>query len=235
MPAAYAVAMYWRVKKWRFSVQKTWSETVASFVWNHSEQEEIFVGQIRRKITSQDPANTEEDVTVGSAPIDEKKLICGVDNIEGYGSPHFDFFLRTLNIPSTTPPGGGSTSSDAQISYNDPNFAAFYRNGVAGLEFRPAINFEASTFRWTDIYAASWTSPNPAQGVYGTFSYKLLGQTFSTEIYAYNSRSTVAGFANNLSISVDLEATEYWPYDPGDGGGPIYDSATGVQLRAFPQ
>lgn len=27
---------------------------------------------------------------------------------------------------------------------------------------------------------------------------------------------------------------EYWPYDPGDGLGPIYDSATGAQLRAFP-
>jgi len=26
----------------------------------------------------------------------------------------------------------------------------------------------------------------------------------------------------------------YWPYDPGDGDGPIYDSATGAQLRAFP-
>ena len=26
----------------------------------------------------------------------------------------------------------------------------------------------------------------------------------------------------------------YWPYDPGDGGGPIYDSATGAQLRPFP-
>jgi hypothetical protein len=33
-----------------------------------------------------------------------------------------------------------------------------------------------------------------------------------------------------------LEVTPktFWPYDPGDGGGPIYDSATGEQLRAFP-
>jgi hypothetical protein len=31
-----------------------------------------------------------------------------------------------------------------------------------------------------------------------------------------------------------VEAVEYWPYDPGDGGGPIYDSATGAQLRPFP-
>lgn len=34
--------------------------------------------------------------------------------------------------------------------------------------------------------------------------------------------------------SLAISATEYWPYDPGDGGGPIYDSGTGAQLRAFP-
>ncbi len=26
----------------------------------------------------------------------------------------------------------------------------------------------------------------------------------------------------------------YWPYDPQDGGGPIYDTTTGRQLRPFP-
>ncbi|MGA1235079.1 MAG: hypothetical protein ACO3VR_14265 [Lutimaribacter sp.] len=31
-----------------------------------------------------------------------------------------------------------------------------------------------------------------------------------------------------------VSVEEYWPYDPGDGLGPIYDSATGAQLRAFP-
>jgi hypothetical protein len=31
-----------------------------------------------------------------------------------------------------------------------------------------------------------------------------------------------------------LVPSEYWPYDPGDGGGPIYDSVTGAQLRGFP-
>jgi hypothetical protein len=30
------------------------------------------------------------------------------------------------------------------------------------------------------------------------------------------------------------QRAEYWPYDPGDGGGPIYNSATGEQLRGFP-
>jgi hypothetical protein len=32
----------------------------------------------------------------------------------------------------------------------------------------------------------------------------------------------------------EFRVEEYWPYDPNDGLGPIYDSATGAQLRAFP-
>ena len=36
------------------------------------------------------------------------------------------------------------------------------------------------------------------------------------------------------NMDATLTATEYWPYDPGDGKGPIYDSATGAQLRGFP-
>ena len=31
-----------------------------------------------------------------------------------------------------------------------------------------------------------------------------------------------------------FRAIEYWPYDPNDGLGPIYDSTTGEQLRPFP-
>jgi hypothetical protein len=233
MPPKYALAMYWRVKKWRFSYQKTWSETVGSFVWDYAQDEQIFVGQIRRKIIAINPPNVEEDATLGLKPSNETKLICGVDAVENYGSPHFHFFLRGLNIPSTTPAAAGGTSSDAEIFYNGFH-GAFYRKGTLGLEFRPAIHFQASTFRWTDIFAAEWSSPNPPLGTYGTFSYVLLGQTFSTDIYAYNSRSTVAGFANNLSMTATLEAIEYWPYDPNDGLGPIYDKDTGEQLRPFP-
>ena len=34
--------------------------------------------------------------------------------------------------------------------------------------------------------------------------------------------------------TVVMQPQEYWPYDPKDGGGPIYDSVTGEQLRPFP-
>jgi hypothetical protein len=31
-----------------------------------------------------------------------------------------------------------------------------------------------------------------------------------------------------------ISPSEYWPYDPEDGGGPIYNKDTGQQLRPFP-
>lgn len=37
------------------------------------------------------------------------------------------------------------------------------------------------------------------------------------------------------SASITVTAEEYWPYDPGDGLGPIYDSTTGDKLREFPE
>ena len=38
----------------------------------------------------------------------------------------------------------------------------------------------------------------------------------------------------SLDSSLTVTALEYWPYDPEDGGGPIYDKLTGKQIRAFP-
>jgi hypothetical protein len=35
-------------------------------------------------------------------------------------------------------------------------------------------------------------------------------------------------------VAPGFRVEEYWPYDPSDGGGPIYDSTTGAQLRSFP-
>lgn len=50
-----------------------------------------------------------------------------------------------------------------------------------------------------------------------TYQIDLAGQLYSEP----------AGF-------VSMSPQEYWPYDPEDGAGPIYDSGTGAQLREFP-
>jgi hypothetical protein len=40
--------------------------------------------------------------------------------------------------------------------------------------------------------------------------------------------------STNASGEIIVQATEYWPYNPEDGDGPIYDSSTGEQIRDFP-
>lgn len=54
--------------------------------------------------------------------------------------------------------------------------------------------------------------------------------------------TATAGYYNNAPPVPSTDSTgfftispsEYWTYDPEDGGGPIYDSTTGEQLRRFP-
>lgn len=56
----------------------------------------------------------------------------------------------------------------------------------------------------------------------------------------YANSASIDGHFFNLyglgfsSISVTITPNSYWPYDPNDGLGPIYNSTTGTQLRPFP-
>ena len=66
----------------------------------------------------------------------------------------------------------------------------------------------------------------------GSITSNFCGVSFSAPL-KYN-----GPFSESLyvitSLNATLTATEYWPYDPNDGKGPIYDSASGAQLRGFP-
>jgi hypothetical protein len=69
------------------------------------------------------------------------------------------------------------------------------------------------------------------------------GSYYSIAILVTRSGNTATSVQNNGNLhftvtldgfSTDFFPIKYWPYDPGDGLGPIYNSATGAQLRAFP-
>lgn len=61
----------------------------------------------------------------------------------------------------------------------------------------------------------------------GTARLFILGRQYLVPMFNRFAGGTV-------TCDITIEPLEYWPFDPGDGGGPIYDSATGQQLRAFP-
>lgn len=266
MPPEFALAMYWRVKRWRFNYSMQWAEeNAADAAWNWSFSREFTVGQANILTQTQDLISRDPDIAgpvynvvdIVSAELDstvnETKLICGVDPAEwetiefpDFGDPfvvnnvsNTHFYCAALSFglkasSGTFSPNSG-TGADANVIWPWLNLpAAYVRTTGNGIEMLPTIQFEATTFRWTRIRAFNWTVPSSGTvplDTYGTFSYNLLGQSFSAPIYAYNSINNVAGFSNTLSVAASLEAIEYWPYDPNDGGGPIYNTTTGQRIR----
>lgn len=64
-----------------------------------------------------------------------------------------------------------------------------------------------------------------------TLRQQLGGELAGSFVYNGNLSFTISAPSG---YSTDFFPAEYWPYDPNDGGGPIYDSTTGAQLRSFP-
>lgn len=261
MPPEFALAMFWRVKKWKFSYANEWSEIGGTF-WQYSDEVECEINQLRIVNKLQDQTVDDEfnvvpldivtlsDITAGAAPDSEQNLVCGMKEFEfsyeveqDEGPPITltettqDPLSITTNILSLNAVGGigapaAGTGTRAEMFWLLSHPPVTTRNN--GTEMRPNLIFFADTFRWT-MRASNWTQGSQLPlGSYGEFSYKFLGQTFTTDIYAFNTRSDTEGFSDVLDVTASLEAIEYWPYDPEDGRGPIYDSATGAQLRLFP-
>ena len=246
MPLEDVVAMYWRVKKWRYTFDIYWSEDDPILsVFSYSNERELYPGQSSLLIQSQEydgnQAGEFVDLENSIQPEwdennDEKFLICRTN-----GQKHFS---HTKNIVSIRGSGGtlgasAGTGFQTSLEWNFPTPPAFARTATTGEdEFLPTVRFQATTLWWNRIYASKWTFDPanifPINGTYGTFSYNFLGKTYSTDIYAYNPLYTGSAFGYTLSINASLEAIEYWPYDPKDGFGPIYDKDTGAQLRPFP-
>jgi hypothetical protein len=114
----------------------------------------------------------------------------------------------------------------AQINYHAPTnmfrpYIGVFRFGQA--RFYPNI-FEPSEVGFDDH--------PPFYGEVGSVTLQMsaVGYLQSFPIYAYIDPNDEI----EASFSHTIAAEEYWPYDPNDGLGPIYDSATGEQLREFP-
>ena len=210
-------------------------------IWSQAFEQDIQVGQQAFFLRFYDDYLFSNNF---GEPLDnETMLVCGAkevdvtypnpedpgNNITETKSEHFGFFYRNSFLASGGDPTAGTyVEAELRHKYTDP--PAFYRveDGSVIQAFTP-FYFTARTARWT-IRA----TPFDGSFTYGTFTIVILGQEFEVPLYAINSRSSLPEFTNTLNVSARLEPLEYWPYDPGDDGGPIYDSTTGQQLRAFP-
>lgn len=211
----YACAHYWRVKTWRVSVAATWAEVTAGPLSSSSTSDLISQGIERLYYTY--PTPPDEDDSYGTTPSSESELICNQVNAR-----HSLFRFNQV--------GSGAFETAISFAYDyyagDGNAPALFRIDDSGnvSEVKTPFYFYGGTTRW-GFRTYPFTGNT---GTYGTFTYTILGQSFTTPFYARNSTG-----GGSLSISGSLVAEEYWPYDPEDGDGPIYDSTTGAQLREF--
>jgi hypothetical protein len=120
------------------------------------------------------------------------------------------------NYPTTPPINVGVVGQRVRADFDNNEF---YVPVFVGLRVRGGD----SIFSYT-----SGSTTNAAAQGNGPLSWKI------SDSLGEISRNFRFG-GTNATGQILIQATEYWPYDPGDGLGPIYDSATGVQLRAFPQ
>jgi hypothetical protein len=205
MTLEQAMAFVWRVKSWKITHSSSF--TILS--------EEGDIGPF--------PLNYEETLqnkTVFSNPPQnptrETDVICGLRGLE-YG--YFEGLVGNM--------GGAQGYNMGNISFH-PSTNSFrpdvYVQRTGAIYFYPQI---------FDPVGLGIDDRPPFYGEIGSATLQIgavgYNQSFPVYIYSYPSDGgTVGDFSHTIA------ATEYWPYDPGDGGGPIYDSTTGAQLRPFP-
>jgi hypothetical protein len=263
MPSEDITAMYWRVKKWRYSFNGDWSyilttlEESFNIFQTNSNSSEFSVGQLTVTLAEGVPnyrvnvIRPAESGTYGEIPTSETKLICGPQSftypafdadedgnliiVDVEDKHHFTFGYEDDGIGNTFSYDASYISSSGAFSNIRRAIPAFYRETSNGREYILALNFSASLSAGSGRYflygqALGLSSEMDA----GTFTYEFLGKTYTAPIVARPITFGSSRTPLNVSAYFTLEAIEYWPYDPEDGGGPIYNKDTGAQLRDFP-
>lgn len=118
-----------------------------------------------------------------------------------------------IRIPA---PSGASYTADIRIF--DGNQAGYWAVENSGLIY-PGVDCSFSAPQGTGTASLDTSSS-------GDGEFQLDGIPSPALACALGS--------GTLSASLLVVPTEWWPYDPGDGLGPIYDSTDGSQLRSLP-
>lgn len=207
--AADAVALYWRVRNWRVEGSLQANAGAGAVTIDYS-------GVVTRQLWT-----------------NEKDLVCR--RVEGEGEsaywnvPDFNGFSWSGSVPGLTNP----VVWDFGFKMHWMPTAGFpvdFRKGPQHL------SSSGSIYTWLFFSYATNDLGDFSFGsiVCGLVSEETENITVPISFLdkTYSIKAQRVGGADAASMSITAE--EYWPYDPNDGGGPIYDSTTGAQLRGFP-
>jgi len=171
---------------------------------------------------------------------DEVDLVCNAGSFDGFGDGVTDFYSDSDSSGESSAGASGSyyiemafISASAQF-YDDLYYFSIYTNAqisaygdgtVDGGPGGTTIKSEQVTIAW--LTPGTGTTEEPIDWLIDGQSFSSLGTRLTID--ADGGRASAAASASFGTILV--EPIEYWPYDPGDGGGPVWDSSTGAQLR----
>jgi hypothetical protein len=204
------MAAWWRVSKWRFSIEYTGTYTQDGNTFDHGSLTDSYI--LERSEQRLDEFG-DSSSTINYPVSSESDLVCDKDGGAftffqsiGNSSPSgsFGFEFRIMGNPVLTPVQLVGTNSflDCYFSMN-----TVLTSGSLGSKIEDGPNL-------TEV---------------GEFTFSVAGTNVTKPINLIHTRSGTPDYSCNASI----EAHEYWPYDPNDGLGPVYDTTTGDQLRPF--
>jgi hypothetical protein len=164
--------------------------------------------------------------TVDSASLD---VIPGEDDPGGGGPIFIETGEMTIELPA-----GGISSEKELVCPKQRQFVVgnSFSQVAVTLRIFPRANQSGDLIKMDIDVRASIQTTTYFYGNGGEAAPHIVG-TGTITVQDRNLIFPIGGDFEGTG-SLAISATEYWPYDPGDGGGPIYDSVTGAQLRGFP-
>lgn len=205
LPLSTAMAAIWRVKQWSLSWNATWQEADGGPTISRSGSVDTPSWQ-----TVYSGPFYEGEPNVGDILTTESQLVC--QRFNSWGALYGETGIAPIGA-------GFFARSRFDVDSNGNVVKADDQSGPIRLNWI----FSASTTRWS-------ITPNGGGANVGNLKFKILEEEYDIPLLGVNSLGSVGSFSGDFVY----EASEYWPYDPNDGNGPIYDSDTGNQIRPFP-
>ena len=228
MPLEEAMFAWWVVKRWRVRMECSGNNVIdgITYPWaNFVEEVEV------PRNSSADIIQGVPSITEGRQLTNEKHLVCdrfaeqGGATVTSFGNTGSEIGQYSYGVSILIT---GATTLPTRQAKNDPkNYWAYFYSYLNPAALRP---FLATSF--SD--AQNWYGGEVAAvSEVGKIRINVGGAFAQMEFPYYIGLRSGEG-AVNASTNLTITASEFFDYDPGDGGGPIYDSTTGVQLRPFP-
>jgi len=207
----YAVPMWWRVKEWALQSTVTIltnSDPPGSLTYNSTNI--LRITDLPINIATENTFQKETD------------LVCaGVLPLSFLRRPN-DWEFGSIEILSPIDPGwfnNGYLRIGTSFDFALPTGSDTTGVAVANGHFATESGYNGPTLGSIEAVFYGWS-----------FSKEMKRQPIFVD-----PDGGPGSLAEVTSCNFVLTATEYWPYDPGDGGGPIYEIASGAQRREFPQ